>query len=592
MINFILFFLPVQENRDCFREHLQHFLSISEILIKLIMMFCYQCQEAFKGKGCTERGGCGKDALTSNIMDLLIYTVKGVAILTTLLRDNNISVAKRYNSYIIDSLYATSSNCNYNREHLKRLISTGLELKSELMTVCRNENITIPDYGEVMWSGSHNDLSTKATLVSILACEQDAEQRAMKEFVIYSLKGMACFMFHIMNMGEDDLGIHTFMQSVISDLTKKSIKSDEWVDLLLMIGQYSMRALAIYDKANCEKFGHPEFSSVNLSTGNRPGILVSGCDLGDLKELLIQSEGKGVDIYTHNELISAHAYPELKRFSHLVGNYGGSWRSQREEFPAFHGPILFTGDAIIPPSIEFSYKERIFTTNMAGYPGCRHISPSSSGKKDFTDLITTAKEYRTPANIERGCVKVGFGHDSLGEVTSQLLSALGLGYIKNLVFIVGSDGRSSSREYYTQLASSIPLSGIIFTAGSIKYRFNRLRFGYMNGIPRLYDAGQLNDIYSLIKFVLELKRALHLNNINELPINYFVSWYDQKSIAILLALLSIGIKGIKLGPTMPSFCTEQMVETLKRVFELQAISSVQSDLNLLNKELEFERLKF
>ncbi|MBP3420573.1 MAG: hydroxylamine reductase [Marinifilaceae bacterium] len=555
------------------------------------MMFCYQCQEAFKGKGCTERGVCGKDAMTSNIMDLLIYTVKGVSTLTTLMRDNNIMVADRYNHYVINSLYATSSNCNYNREMLKRLISDGISLKRELIDICRGMNLPIPTEDEVSWCGGINDFTTKAASLSITEREPDSEQRNLKEFILYSLKGVACFMYHIMRMGEDDLGVHTFMQSVLSDMTKKSISEDEWMDLIQLTGQYTMRILALYDQRCCELFGYPELSTVNLSTRNRAAILVSGSSLTDLKELLAQSEGEGIDIYTHNDLISAHSYPVLKRFSHLAGNYGSSWRLQREEFPAFHGPILFTSEAIIPPSIEFSYKERIFTTNMTGYPGCRHINCNKAGKKDFSDLITTAKEYRAPANLERGSVKVGFGHNSLSEISSQIMSAMGLGYIKRFVVIVGEDGRSTTREYYTQLAGELPTSCILFTAGSIKYRFFKQRFGYMNGIPRIYDAGQLNDTYSLIKFFIELKNALHQHDINDLPIDYFVSWYDQKSIAVLLALLAIGIKGIKLGPTSPPFCSERMMEKLRQHFNLKLISTPELDIRPIYQKLNSEPIE-
>ncbi len=541
------------------------------------MMFCYQCQEAFKGRGCTERGSCGKDALTSNIMDLLIYTVKGVCMLSTLMRDNNIPVNNKVNSFVIESLYTTSSNCNYNRENLKRRISDGLKLKMELYNICRTKNLEIPTREEVLWANPANDFSAKAALITPIQTEPHEEQRAMKEFIIYTLKGIAGFMYNAMQLGKNDLGVHTFMQSVISDLTKKRISLDEWLDLVTICGQYTMRVMALLDKARTEHFGHPEFTSVNFSPKNRPAILVSGNNLKDLRELLEQSVGSGVDIYTHSSMIAAHAYPELRRFEHLRGNYGGSWTSQREEFPAFHGPILFTGGNIIPPTIELSYKERMFTTNITGYPGCKHIQANHNGQKDFSEIIAFAKEFRAPASLERGCTNIGFAHRSLSDMISQLLSAYGIGDIKRFVMILGEDGRSSARSYFSDLASLLPKSSILFTAGDVKYRFCKHRFGYLNGMPRLFDAGQIEDTYSLIHMVLELKKILHIQNINNLPINYFVSWYGQNSLAVLLALLSLGIKEIKLGPTMPPFCSERMTEALSKRFGLELCSTAERD---------------
>ena len=541
------------------------------------MMFCYQCQEAFKGKGCSERGSCGKDALSSNIMDLLLYTTKGICILTTAMRDNNIAVESEVNKYVIESLYTTCTACNFNRENLKMRVADGLKIKMDLYNQCSNAKISIPNSEEILWSNPIGDFSAKAATINMLDLEPNAEQRGMKEFVMDSLKGIACFMFHSMHLGFDDLGVHTFMQSVISDLTQKRISYDEWQDLILIIGQYTMRAMALLDEANTETFGHPEFSSVNLSSKNRPAILVCGEDIKDLKELLVQSEDSGIDVYTYSGMLAAHAYPEIRKHHNLAGHFGGSWKMQREEFPAFHGPILFTSNCIIPPTVELSYKDRMFTTNVAGYPGCKHIETPKKGAKDFSEIIALAKEFRSPANIEHGSLNVGFAHDSLTEVTSQLLSAYGNGYIKRFVMIIGDDGRSSSREYYSDLAKLLPNNTTLFTAGDVKFRFNKHRFGYMNGIPRLFDAGQIGDTYSLMKFVLELKRMLKVNHINELPIDYFVSWNSQRSMAVLCAILSLGIKGVKLGPTMPAFVTDTMAYMLEKHFGIVPITNAKRD---------------
>lgn len=493
------------------------------------------------------------------------------------MRDNNIVVDHRVNRFVVESLYTTCTACNFNRENLKMRVAEGLKIKIELYNRCSNGGIDIPNNEEILWANPVSDFSAKAATISMLDMEPNAEQRGMKEFVMDSLKGIACFMYHSMHLGFDDLGVHTFMQSVISDLAQKRISYDEWQDLILIIGQYTMRTMALLDEANTETFGHPEFSAVNLSSKNKPAILVCGEDIKDLMELLEQSQDKGVDIYTYSGMLAAHAYPEIRKHRNLAGHFGGSWKMQREEFPAFHGPILFTSNCIIPPTVELSYKDRMFTTNVTGYPGCKHIDTPKSGVKDFSEIIALAKEFRSPANIEHGNLNVGLGHDSLTQVTSQLLSSYGNGYIKRFVMIIGDDGRSSCREYYSDLAKLLPTNTMIFTAGDVKFRFNKHRFGYMNGIPRLLDAGQISDTYSLMKFVLELKHMLKVNHINELPIDYFVSWNSQRSIAVLCAILSLGIRGVKLGPTMPAFATDTMTGILEKHFGIVPITNAKKD---------------
>lgn len=527
------------------------------------MMFCYQCQEAFKGEGCSERGNCGKDAFTSNIMDLLMYTVKGICMLTTSMRDNNIAVERKFNSYVIESLYSTMPYCNYNREILKMRIAEGLKLKMELYNICSAAKIAFPERDEILWANNITEFSAKAATISILSQEPNVEQRSMKAFTLYALKGIATFMYQVMLLGYDDLGIHTFIQSVISDITQRSISRNEWQDLVLLTGQYSMRTLALLDRANTKMFGNPEYTQVNLTTRNKPGILVCGSDIKALKELLEQSQEKGINIYTTSEMVAAHAYPEIRKFSHLAGNYGGSWSSQREVFPAFHGPILFASGSLIPPSLEFSYKERIFTTNVNGCPGCRHIGEDSQGKRDFSELIECAKEYRAPASLERGCINVGMAYNSLKYVSSSILNALNTQDITHLTVIVGSDGRSAMWDFYEKVAKSCPISTLVLCAGDIKYRFNKERFGYVNGIPRLIDAGQINDIFSIIELLLDMKNTLHVNDINKLPVSFYASMHDPRSMATLLALISLGIKGIRVGPlNAPPFCTEKMLKWL------------------------------
>jgi len=535
-------------------------------------MFCYQCQETAKNKGCTIKGVCGKDERTSNLQDLLIYTAKGVALCSKECG----SVNKRANSFIIDSLFMTITNVNFDPERIIEQIREGLEIreiiKKEASTDLKLKNL----HDCATWSAnSIEEFERKATSVGVLTTE-DEDIRSLRELVIYGLKGIAAYMHHAMVLGFDDDEIHSFIREALIATIDESLTVEDLVALVNKTGEYAVKTMALLDRANTETYGNPEITEVNIGVRNRPGILISGHDLKDLEQLLEQSADTGVDIYTHGEMLPANYYPAFKKYEHFVGNYGNSWWKQKEEFEAFNGPILMTTNCLVPPAE--SYKDRVYTTDVVGFPGVKHIEIGSDGKKDFSAIIEHAKKCDPPRKLEDGKIVGGFAHSQVIALADRIVEAVKSGAIKKFVVMAGCDGRQKKREYYTEFAKKLPTDTVILTAGCAKYRYNKLNLGDINGIPRVLDAGQCNDSYSLAVIALKLKEIFNLEDINELPIAYNIAWYEQKAVTVLLALLYLGVKNIKLGPTLPAFVSPGVLKVLVERFGISTISSVEEDM--------------
>jgi hydroxylamine reductase len=543
-------------------------------------MFCYQCQEASKGTGCTIKGVCGKDAETSNAMDLLLYVVKGIAVPASILRKNGVSDAS-VDRFILDALFSTITNANFDIESIEARITKGVEIKQSLLDKAAALNLPVPQTEEVKWAGKPGSYKTAAMLVGILN-EKNEDIRSLKELVAYGLKGMAAYAEHALNLGFEDAEVNTFIQHALSELTRKDISAQELVALTLETGKFGVNAMALLDKANTTRYGNPEISSVNIGVGKNPGILISGHDLKDIEELLAQTEGTGVDVYTHSEMLPAHYYPAFKKYKHFVGNYGNAWWNQRKEFESFNGPILFTTNCIVPPLEGASYKERLFTTGSSGFPGCKHIPAREDGKaKDFSEIIALAKNCQSPVEIESGTIVGGFAHEQVFALADKVVDAVKSGAIRKFVVMAGCDGRLNTRAYYSDFASALPQDTVILTAGCAKYRYNKLPLGDIGGIPRVLDAGQCNDSYSLALIALKLKEVFGLEDVNELPIAYNIAWYEQKAVIVLLALLYLGVKNIHLGPTLPAFLSPNVAKILTENFGIAGIGTVEEDLELL-----------
>ena len=528
-------------------------------------MFCYQCQETAKGVGCTLKGVCGKTSSTSAMMDLLLFTVRGVAVVANKLRKHQLNVEKEVDKFMIDALFATITNANFDDASIIRRIHKGFALRDQLKNNARKAKITLPVLDELMWVGAEDDFAAKATEVGVLR-EPNIDLRSLKELALYGLKGMAAYLEHATHLGFDDEAVITFIQRALADMTAKSLSADELTALVLETGEYGVRTMALLDKANTSTYGHPEVTTVNIGVRKNPGILISGHDLKDLEDLLKQTEGTGIDVYTHSEMLPAHYYPAFKKYSHFAGNYGNAWWKQREEFTSFNGPIYFTTNCIVPPLPGATYKERMYTGNSTGYPGCKHIVAGADGHKDFSEIIAQAKQCSSPTEIEQGTIVGGFAHNQVFAVADKVVEAVKSGAIREFVVMAGCDGRMKSRDYYTEFASALPKDTVILTAGCAKYRYNKLALGDINGIPRVLDAGQCNDSYSLAVIALKLKEVFQLNDINELPIVYNIAWYEQKAVIVLLALLSLGVKNIHLGPTLPAFLSPNVVQVLVDAF--------------------------
>lgn len=524
-------------------------------------MFCFQCQETAKGTGCTLKGVCGKESSTSALMDVLLHVVRGVSVAANHTTEKEDSLACRADQFMIDALFCTITNANFDNASIAQRIVAGLALRDELKAYANSVGTVLPEIDELTWTGvTESDFAQKAISVGVLR-EQNEDLRSLKELAMYGLKGMAAYMEHAMRLGFNDKEIVSFMQRALSDITL-GLPADQLVGLVMETGEYGVRAMALLDQANTTSYGHPEVTSVNIGVRKNPGILISGHDLKDLEELLEQTEGTGVDVYTHSEMLPAHYYPAFKKYTHFAGNYGNAWWKQREEFTTFNGPIFFTTNCIVPPLAGATYKERMYTGNSTGYPGCKHISTDADGHKDFSEIIAQAKQCQPPTEIETGSIIGGFAHNQVLALADKVVDAVKTGAIRQFYVMAGCDGRMKSRDYYTDFAKALPQDTVILTAGCAKYRYNKLGLGDINGIPRVLDAGQCNDSYSLAVIAMKLKEVFQLNDINELPITYNIAWYEQKAVIVLLALLSLGVKNIHLGPTLPAFLSPGVAEVL------------------------------
>lgn len=541
-------------------------------------MFCYQCQEAAKGVGCVLKGVCGKNASTACSMDLLLFVVRGVSVAATALRRQSVDFDRnRVDVFVTDALFCTITNANFDEESILRRVEAGLELRNELVALAVQAGMALPQVDELTWNGSRTDFSDKAKTVGVLR-EPNVDVRSLNELLVYGLKGMAAYHEHAMRLGHSDESIHMFMQEALARITADSLSADELVALVLRTGEVGVQTMALLDAANTGRYGHPEMTRVNIGVGKRPGILISGHDLRDLEDLLEQTEGTGIDVYTHSEMLPAHYYPAFKKYKHFVGNYGNAWWKQREEFAAFNGPIVFTTNCIVPPLENAAYKERMFTGNSTGYPGCRHLETDANGRKDFSEVIALAHQCEPPTELETGELIGGFAHNQVLQLADAVVGAVKSGAIRKFIVMAGCDGRMKSRDYYTEFAKALPQDTVILTAGCAKYKYNKLPLGDINGIPRVLDAGQCNDSYSLALIALKLKEVFGLNDINELPIVYNIAWYEQKAVIVLLALLSLGVKQIHLGPTLPAFLSPGVVKVLVENFGIGGITSVDEDL--------------
>lgn len=528
-------------------------------------MFCFQCQETAFNKGCTIKGVCGKEPQTAALMDLLLYASRGIAIIQRALRVKGMSDAA-VSRFLLDALFCTITNANFDDEALKSKIAEAFSTKKKLIEKANTNGIALPDMPEVTVYAGEEDFLTVAASVGVLS-ETNEDLRSLKQMTIYGLKGMAAYAEHALNLGYEDEEIHAHIEDALAEVSRNDISADELTALVLKVGSFGVKAMALLDKANTSTYGNPEITKVNIGAGKKPGILISGHDLKDMEELLEQSAGTGVDVYTHGEMLPAHYYPAFKKYPHFVGNYGNAWWKQREEFEAFNGVFLFTTNCIVPPLKTATYLDRMYTTGSAGYPGAKHIpSREQGGKKDFSELITRAKACPPPTEIEKGEIIGGFAHNQVIALADKVVDAVKSGAIKRFVVMAGCDGRMKNREYYTNYALSLPKDNVILTAGCAKYRYNKLPLGDIGGIPRVLDAGQCNDSYSLVVIALALKDAFGLKDVNELPILYNIAWYEQKAVIVLLALLSLGVKNIHLGPTLPGFLSPNVTKVLVENF--------------------------
>ena len=540
-------------------------------------MFCYQCQETAGCSRCTRVGVCGKQPDVAAMQDLLVYVTKGISAVTTTLRQEGVEIQPAVNHMITLNLFTTITNANFSKEAIIARIQETLSEKdlllSKLNTLTSTD--TLPE--AALWNGSENEFAAKAATVGILSTENE-DIRSLRELITYGLKGLSAYSKHANVLLQDNEEIDAFMQRALAATLDDSLSADDLIALTLETGKYGVDGMALLDNANTSTYGNPEITKVNIGVGTRPGILVSGHDLRDLEMLLKQTQGSGVDVYTHSEMLPAHYYPAFKKYPNFVGNYGNAWWKQKEEFESFHGPILMTTNCIVPP--KDSYKDRLYTTGAAGYPGCKHISGEIGEEKDFSAIIEQAKHCAAPEEIERGEIIGGFAHNQVLALADDIVTAVKSGAIRKFVVMAGCDGRMKSRNYYTDFAKALPKDTVILTAGCAKYKYNKLNLGDIGGIPRVLDAGQCNDSYSLAVIALKLKEVFGLEDINELPIIYNISWYEQKAVIVLLALLYLGVKNIHLGPTLPAFLSPNVAKVLVDNFGIAGIGSVEEDLKL------------
>ena len=537
-------------------------------------MFCYQCQETAGGKGCAVRGVCGKTEEVAKLQDLLIYTLKGISQIVIKGKLDVKSLGET-NYEVLSSLFMTITNANFDDGSLEKQIIKMIAVRDEL----RNSNASagLHDAATFMVS-SRASMLEKATTVGVLSTANE-DVRSLREMITYGVKGMAAYAEHAKNIGKEDLTINAFIYEALAATLDDSLSADDLVALTLKTGEYGVKVMALLDEANTSRFGNPEITEVNIGVRKNPAILISGHDLTDLEQLLEQTKGTGVDVYTHSEMLPAHYYPAFKKYDNFAGNYGNAWWKQLEEFVSFHGPILFTTNCIVPPRSE-EVRGRIFTTGSTGYPGCKHIEADENGKKDFSEIIALAKTLPAPDEIETGSIVGGFAHNQVMALADKIVDAVKSGAIKKFFVMAGCDGRMKSREYYTEFAEKLPKDTVILTAGCAKYRYNKLKLGDIGGIPRVLDAGQCNDSYSLAVIALKLKEVFGLDDINKLPIAFNIAWYEQKAVIVLLALLYLGVKNIHLGPTLPGFLSPNVVKVLVEKFGIAGVGTVDDDIKL------------
>ena len=537
-------------------------------------MFCYQCQETAGCSGCTRVGVCGKQPDVAAMQDLLVYVTKGISAVTTTLRQKGVEIQPAVNHMITLNLFTTITNANFSKEAIIARIQETLSEKDLLLSKLNNTD-GLPE--AALWNGSTEEFDAKAATVGVLSTENE-DIRSLRELITYGLKGLSAYSKHANVLLQDNEEIDAFMQRALAATLDDSLSADDLIALTLETGKYGVDGMALLDNANTSTYGNPEITKVNIGVGTRPGILISGHDLRDLEMLLKQTQGTGVDVYTHSEMLPAHYYPAFKKYPNFVGNYGNAWWKQKEEFESFHGPILMTTNCIVPP--KDSYKDRLYTTGAAGYPGCKHIPGEIGEEKDFSAIIEQAKHCAPPEEIEQGEIIGGFAHNQVLALADDVVAAVKSGAIRKFVVMAGCDGRMKSRSYYTDFAKALPKDTIILTAGCAKYKYNKLDLGDIGGIPRVLDAGQCNDSYSLAVIALKLKEVFGLEDINDLPIIYNISWYEQKAVIVLLALLYLGVKNIHLGPTLPAFLSPNVTKVLVDNFGIAGIGTVEEDLKL------------
>lgn len=537
-------------------------------------MFCYQCQETAKNTGCTVKGVCGKNEVVAKLQDLLIYSCKGIAEIVVKGKVD-VTAIPEANHEVLNSLFITITNANFDDDAIEAQIKKMMNIRNGL----KNQNPAVDLHDAATFTVSGRDgMLEKAASIGVLSTENE-DVRSLRELVIYGLKGMAAYTHHALNIGKENDDIYSFIYEGLASTLNDGLSVDELVALVLKTGEYGVAAMALLDEANTSKYGNPEITQVDIGVRNNPAILISGHDLTDLEQLLEQTQGTGVDLYTHSEMLPAHYYPFFKKYDNFAGNYGGSWWRQIDEFGPFNGPILFTTNCIVPPRKD-DIRDRIFTTGSAGFPGCGHIEADENGKKDFRAIIDMAKQLPAPTEIETGSIVGGFAHNQVFALADKVVDAVKSGAIKKFFVMAGCDGRMKSREYYTEFAEKLPKDTVILTAGCAKYRYNKLPLGDIGGIPRVLDAGQCNDSYSLAVIALKLKEIFELEDVNELPIAYNIAWYEQKAVIVLLALLYLGVKNIHLGPTLPGFLSPNVAKVLVETFGIAGIGTVDDDIEL------------
>ncbi|EHK2356942.1 MAG: hydroxylamine reductase [Clostridium perfringens] len=543
-------------------------------------MFCFQCQETAGCKGCTVRGVCGKTEDVAKIQDLLIFVTKGLATVVNEGRKVGI-VDKKVNRMIIDNLFITITNANFDFKAIEKRVKDTLVAREELKerVQAKGGNPVGSDFkGCATWTATTSEeMMGKASQVGVLATENE-DIRSLRELIMYGLKGLAAYMEHAMNLGHDKEEVHAFMAETLVKILDDSLSADELTALALETGKFGVDGMALLDEANTSTYGHPEITKVNIGVRNNPGILISGHDLKDLEMLLEQTEGTGVDVYTHGEMLPGHYYPKFKKYAHFAGNYGNAWWLQNKEFASFNGPILMTTNCITP--VQDSYRGRIFTTGAVGYEGCTHITADENGYKDFSQIIELAKTCKAPTEIETGEIVGGFAHNQVLALADQVVDAVKSGAIRRFFVMAGCDGRAKSRDYYREFAEKLPKDTVILTAGCAKYKYNKLPLGDINGIPRVLDAGQCNDSYSLVVIALKLAEVFGTDSVNELPISYNIAWYEQKAVIVLLSLLHLGVKNIHLGPTLPAFLSPNVAKVLVENFGIGGITNVEDDMKM------------